>query len=110
MEVAFSDVSRAIVDVSSIYDTAQASWCFDRWIHQRDRCRCAFENLGPLVVVDNVTTRPALNVASEIVRCKNIEQIAGKRTVPLNQSRWGRLLARAEKRQRAAGDLYVAPS
>ncbi|MDI4751818.1 hypothetical protein MJL81_34315, partial [Salmonella enterica subsp. enterica serovar Anatum] len=37
--------------------------------------------------VDNVTTRLALNVASEIALQKNIEQIA-EEIVPLNQSRW----------------------
>ena len=53
---------------------------------------------GPLVVVDNVTTRMALNVASEIALGKNIEQIA-EEIVPLNQSRWD-VFWPAEKKER----------
>ncbi len=60
---------------------------------------------GPLVVVDNVTTRLALNVASEIALQKNIEQIA-EEIVPLNQSRWDVFWPAQKKSARAAGDLY----
>ncbi|ECP2814887.1 AAA domain-containing protein, partial [Salmonella enterica] len=77
MEVAFSDVSRAIVDYLQHTDT----------------------RAGVMVLIDNVTTRLALNVASEIALQKNIEQIA-EEIVPLNQSRWD-VFWPAQKKARA---------
>lgn len=105
MEVAFSDVSRAIVDYLQHTDTRAGVMVLIDMGYTKEIADALLSVIhGPLVVVDNVTTRLALNVASEIALQKNIEQIA-EEIVPLNQSRWD-LLARAEKSARAAGDLY----
>lgn len=59
---------------------------------------------GPLVVVDNVTTRMALNVASEIALGKTSNK-SPKRSCRLI-SRVGMCSGPQKKRACAAGDLY----
>lgn len=88
MEVAFSDVSRAIVDYLQHTDTRAGVMVLIDMGYTKEIADALLSVIhGPLVVVDNVTTRLALNVASEIALQKNIEQIA-EEIVPLNQSRW----------------------
>lgn len=87
MEVAFSDVSRAIVDYLQHTDTRAGVMVLIDMGYTKEIADALLSVIhGPLVVVDNVTTRLALNVASEIALQKNIEQIA-EEIVPLNQSR-----------------------
>lgn len=105
MEVAFSDVSRAIVDYLQHTDTRAGVMVLIDMGYTKEIADALLSVIhGPLVVVDNVTTRLALNVASEIALQKNIEQIA-EEIVPLNQSRWD-VFWPAQKKARAAGDLY----
>lgn len=105
MEVAFSDVSRAIVDYLQHTDTRAGVMVLIDMGYTKEIADALLSVIhGPLVVVDNVTTRLALNVASEIALQKNIEQIA-EEIVPLNQSRWD-VFWPAQKSARAAGDLY----
>lgn len=105
MEVAFSDVSRAIVDYLQHTDTLAGVMVLIDMGYTKEIADALLSVIhGPLVVVDNVTTRLALNVASEIALQKNIEQIA-EEIVPLNQSRWD-VFWPAQKKARAAGDLY----
>ncbi|EOV9414234.1 sigma-54-dependent transcriptional regulator, partial [Salmonella enterica subsp. enterica serovar Cerro] len=86
MEVAFSDVSRAIVDYLQHTDTRAGVMVLIDMGYTKEIADALLSVIhGPLVVVDNVTTRLALNVASEIALQKNIEQIA-EEIVPLNQS------------------------
>ncbi|EHM2229986.1 sigma 54-interacting transcriptional regulator [Salmonella bongori] len=88
MDVAFSDVSRAIVDYLQHTDTRAGVMVLIDMGYTKEIADALLSVInGPLVVVDNVTTRLALNVASEIALQKNIEQIA-EEIVPLNQSRW----------------------
>lgn len=77
MEVAFSDVSRAIVDYLQHTDTRAGVMVLIDMGYTKEIADALLSVIhGPLVVVDNVTTRLALNVASEIALQKNIEQIA----------------------------------
>lgn len=100
MEVAFSDVSRAIVDYLQHTDTRAGVMVLIDMGYTKEIADALLSVIhGPLVVVDNVTTRLALNVASEIALQKNIEQIA-EEIVPLNQSRWD-VFWPAQKKARA---------
>ncbi|EEF7295417.1 AAA domain-containing protein, partial [Salmonella enterica] len=100
MEVAFSDVSRAIVDYLQHTDTRAGVMVLIDMGYTKEIAEALLSVIhGPLVVVDNVTTRLALNVASEIALQKNIEQIA-EEIVPLNQSRWD-VFWPAQKKARA---------
>ncbi|MBK0365300.1 sigma 54-interacting transcriptional regulator, partial [Salmonella enterica] len=74
MEVAFSDVSRAIVDYLQHTDTRAGVMVLIDMGYTKEIADALLSVIhGPLVVVDNVTTRLALNVASEIALQKNIE-------------------------------------
>lgn len=100
MEVAFSDVSRAIVDYLQHTDTRAGVMVLIDMGYTKEIADALLSVIhGPLVVVDNVTTRLALNVASEIALQKNIEQIA-EEIVPLNQSRWDVFWPAQKKRAR----------
>lgn len=67
MEVAFSDVSRAIVDYLQHTDTRAGVMVLIDMGYTKEIADALLSVIhGPLVVVDNVTTRLALNVASEI--------------------------------------------
>ncbi|ECH0719992.1 AAA family ATPase, partial [Salmonella enterica] len=100
MEVAFSDVSRAIVDYLQHTDTRAGVMVLIDMGYTKEIAEALLSVIhGPLVVVDNVTTRLALNVASEIALQKNIEQIA-EEIVPLNQSHWD-VFWPAQKKARA---------
>lgn len=73
MEVAFSDVSRAIVDYLQHTDTRAGVMVLIDMGYTKEIAEALLSVIhGPLVVVDNVTTRLALNVASEIALQKNI--------------------------------------
>lgn len=73
MEVAFSDVSRAIVDYLQHTDTRAGVMVLIDMGYTKEIADALLSVIhGPLVVVDNVTTRLALNVASEIALQKNI--------------------------------------
>ncbi|ENZ7168412.1 PRD domain-containing protein [Klebsiella pneumoniae] len=99
MEVAFNDVSRAVVDYLQHTDTRAGVMVLIDMGYTKEIADALLSVInGPLVVVDNVTTRMALNVASEIALGKNIEQIA-EEIVPLNQSRWD-VFWPAEKKER----------
>ncbi|HFZ8993808.1 TPA: sigma 54-interacting transcriptional regulator [Citrobacter freundii] len=88
VDVAFGDVSRAIVDYLQHTDTRAGVMVLIDMGYSKEIADALLGVInGPLVVVDNVTTRLALNIASEIALQKNIEQIA-QEVVPLNQSRW----------------------
>ncbi|WP_202304362.1 sigma 54-interacting transcriptional regulator [Dryocola clanedunensis] len=88
MEVAFSDVSRSIVDYLKHTDTQAGVMVLIDMGYSKEIADALLGVIqGPLVVVNNVTTRLALNIASEIVAQKSIEQIA-EEIVPLNQSSW----------------------
>ena len=100
MEVAFSDVSRAVVDYLQHTDTRAGVMVLIDMGYTKEIADALLSVInGPLVVVDNVTTRMALNVASEIALGKNIEHIA-EEIVPLNQSRWD-VFWPTEKKERA---------
>lgn len=106
MEVAFSDVSRAIVDYLQHTDTRAGVMVLIDMGYTKEIADALLSVIhGPLVVVDNVTTRLALNVASEIALQKNIEQIA-EEIVPLNQSRWD-VFWPAQKKAVAEGAVFI---
>ncbi|WP_024551297.1 sigma 54-interacting transcriptional regulator [Franconibacter helveticus 513] len=88
VDVAFSDVSRAILDYLQHTDTSAGVMILIDMGYSREIADTLLEAIhGPLVVVDNVTTRLALNIASEIALSKSIESIA-EEIVPLNRSSW----------------------
>ncbi len=67
MEVAFNDVSRAVVDYLQHTDTRAGVMVLIDMGYTKEIADALLSVInGPLVVVDNVTTRMALNVASEI--------------------------------------------
>ena len=67
MEVAFNDVSRAVVDYLQHTNTRAGVMVLIDMGYTKEIADALLSVInGPLVVVDNVTTRMALNVASEI--------------------------------------------
>lgn len=100
MEVAFSDVSRAIVDYLQHTDTRAGVMVLIDMGYTKEIADALLSVIhGPLVVVDNVTTRLALNVASEIALQKK-HRTDRRRDRPVKSVALGCLLARAEKRAR----------
>lgn len=96
MEVAFSDVSRAIVDYLQHTDTRAGVMVLIDMGYTKEIADALLSVIhGPLVVVDNVTTRLALNVASEIALQKH--RTDRRRDRPVKSVALGCLLARAEK-------------
>lgn len=105
MEVAFNDVSRAVVDYLQHTDTRAGVMVLIDMGYTKEIADALLSVInGPLVVVDNVTTRMALNVASEIALGKTSNK-SPKRSCRLI-SRVGMCSGPQKKRACAAGDLY----
>lgn len=105
MEVAFNDVSRAVVDYLQHTNTRAGVMVLIDMGYTKEIADALLSVInGPLVVVDNVTTRMALNVASEIALGKTSNK-SPKRSCRLI-SRVGMCSGPQKKRACAAGDLY----
>lgn len=106
MEVAFSDVSRAIVDYLQHTDTRAGVMVLIDMGYTKEIADALLSVIhGPLVVVDNVTTRLALE-RGQRDRAAKKHRTDRRRDRPVKSVALGCLLARAEKSARAAGDLY----